>query len=123
MDDLVVPDYLDHTNQLDRDGAKKFYSLLFEGFPDYYRKIEDIVAKGDKVCVHSITMMTHTGEFRGLAPTGKKVTITGVIIYRIPDGKRVEGWLVTDSTDLLKKLGPIEFTEKGKKLFPDDIFI
>ncbi len=65
--------------------------------------------------------MTHTGEFRGVAPTGKKVNITGVNIYRMVDGKIVEGWSVTDSTDLLKQLGLIEYTEKGKKLFPEDV--
>jgi len=68
--------------------------------------------------------MTHTGEFRGvlptgekirLAPTGKKVTITGVNIYRIVDGRITEGWNVIDSLDLLKQLGVIEY--KG---FPDE---
>jgi len=120
VDDLVAPDYVDHTNQLNREGAKQFYTLMFKGFPDYHRTIEDIIAEGDKVWVHSTTTMTHTGEFRGIAPTGKKVTITGVNIYRIVDGKIVEGWSVTDSMNLLKQLGLIEYTEKGRKLFPED---
>jgi len=121
LDDLVGPDYVDHTNQLNREGAKQFYTLLFKGFPDYHRTIEDIIAEGDKVWVDSTTTMTHTGEFRGLAPTGKKVTTTGVNIYRIVDGKMVEGWSVTDSTNLLKQLGIIRYTEKAKKIFPEDV--
>ncbi|MFQ5621571.1 MAG: ester cyclase [Candidatus Nanoarchaeia archaeon] len=59
--------------------------------------------------------MTHTGEYRGLAPTGKKVTYTGVGIWRIADGKIVEGWEVGDMLDIYKQLGVIEY--KG---FPDE---
>jgi len=33
----------------------------------------------------------------------------------------VEGWNVTDELDFLKQLGVIEYTEKGKKLFPEDV--
>jgi hypothetical protein len=88
---------------------------MFKGFPDYHRTIEDIIAEGDKVWVHSTTTATHKGEFRGLAPTGNKITIAGVNIYRIVDGKIVEGWSVTDILDLLKKLGVNEF-----KVLPDE---
>jgi predicted ester cyclase len=121
LDDLAAPDYIDHSNQLNREGAKQFYTILLKGFPDYYRKVEDITAEGDKVWVHSTTKMTHTGEFRGVAPTGNKVTITGLNIYRIVDGKMVEGWSVTDSLDLLTQLGLIEYTDKGKKFLPEAI--
>ena len=65
---------------------------------------------------------THTGEFRGLAPTGKMFTETGVLIWRIVDGKIVEKESgVYDSLDFLKQLGVIEYTEKAKKLFPENV--
>jgi predicted ester cyclase len=63
---------------------------------------------------------THTGEYYGLAPTGKKITYTAVAICRIVDGKIVEGWGVYDMLDFYKQLGAIEYTEKGKKLFPEE---
>jgi hypothetical protein len=43
-----------------------------------------------------------------------------VDIYRIVNGKHVEGRFVTDRLDFLKQLGAIEYTEKGKELFPED---
>jgi predicted SnoaL-like aldol condensation-catalyzing enzyme len=43
-----------------------------------------------------------------------------VDIYRIVNGKLVEYWNVSDGTDFQKQLGLIEYTEKGKKLFPED---
>jgi len=49
--------------------------------------IEDIIAEGDKVWVHITETMTHTGEYRGIAPTGKKITFPSVWIHRIVDGK------------------------------------
>jgi predicted ester cyclase len=65
---------------------------------------------------------TNKGEwnFLGtkLAPTGKKITYTGVGIWRIVDGKIVERKAVRDMLDLLRQLGIIELTEKGRKLFP-----
>ena len=122
MDEFISPNYVDHTNQLTLEGAKQFYTMIFKGFPDYNITAEDIIAEGEKVWVHSTTTMTHTGEFRGIAPTGKKITITGVNIYRMgEDGKMVEGWSVTDSLNLLKQLGLIEFTEKAKGILPEDV--
>ena len=64
---------------------------------------------------------THTDEFIGLAPTGKKITTTAVAIYRIVNGKLVEGRFLTDELAFLKQLGVVEYTEKGKKLFPEDV--
>ncbi len=64
---------------------------------------------------------THTGEWFGLAPTGKKITATAVAMYRIVNGKLVEGRFITDGLDMNMQIGAIEYTEKGKALFPEDI--
>ena len=61
-----------------------------KGFSDFHVTIEDIIAEGDKVWVRTKETATHTGEFRGLAPTNKKITYTAVAIWRIVDGKIVE---------------------------------
>ena len=122
IDEFTAPDYVDHTNQLrGPEAVKQFYSIFLKAFPDYHRTIEDIIAEGDKVWVLGKVSMTHKGEFRGLAPTGKKVAITGVNIYRMVNGKVVEGWSVNDSLDLLIQLGIIEYTEKAKKLLPEEV--
>ena len=59
--------------------------------------------------------------YRGLAPDGKKHTVMGAVIYRIVNGKVVEAWVVEDTLDSLKQLGVIRYTEKAKKLFPEDV--
>ena len=122
LDDLLAPDYFDHTNQVGPEGLKQLIEMAFKAFPDYHETIEDIIAEGDKVWIRvSVNTGTHTGEFMGLAPTGKKLTIEMVDIFRLVDGKIVEYRDVTDRLDFLRQLGVIEYTEKGKKLFPEDV--
>ena len=121
IEDFVAPDYVDHTNQVGREGLKQLFNMAFKAFPDLHETIEDIIAEGDKVWVRVTFTGTHTGEWMGIAPTGKKVTSEMVDIYRIVNGKHVEGRFVTDQLDFLKQLGAIEYTEQGKKLFPEDV--
>jgi len=117
LDDLMAHDFFDHTLQLrGLDSFKQFYAMFFKGFPDTHATIEDITAEGDKVWVRVKVTGTHTGEYRGIAPTGKKITFTGVDICRIVDGRVVEAESVNDFLDFYKQLGVIEY--KG---FPEDI--
>jgi C-1 hydroxylase len=122
IENMVALDFVDHTRQMHGlEGLKQFLSMIFKSFPDFHLTIEDIIAEGDKVWIRSTITATHTGEFSGLAPTGKKFTESSVWIYRIVNGKVVEGWDVQDELDFYKKIGAIEYTEKGKKLFPEDV--
>ena len=120
-DDLVASDFVDHTRQVQGlENVKQFVTMVFKAFPDFHLTIEDIIAEGEKVWVRAKMTMTHIIEYRGIAPTGKKITETSVSINRIVDGKIVEQWYVTDDMDFYKQLGIIEITEKGKKLFPEN---
>ncbi|MFB0562276.1 MAG: ester cyclase [Candidatus Lokiarchaeia archaeon] len=121
LDEFLAPDYFDHTHQVGLEGAKQLFNMGFKAFPDWHETIEDIIAEGDKVWVRVSYTGTHTGEWRGLAPTGKKITAMAVDIYRIVNGKLVEYWNVTDALDFFRQIGAIEYTEKGKKLFPEDV--
>ena len=104
LDDLMAPDFVDHTLQLrGLDSFKQFYSMFWKGFPDTLATIDDITAEGDKVWSRSTVTGTHTGEYRGLPPTGKKITFTGVDICRIVDGKIVETESVNDFLDFYKQ--------------------
>ena len=121
FDEFVSPDYFDHTNQVGREGLKQLMNMAFKAFPDWHEAIEDIIAEGDRVWVRVNYMGTHIGEWMGLAPTDEKVTAMAVDIYRIVNAKLVEYWNVTDQLDFLKRIGAIEYTEKGKNLFPEDV--
>jgi steroid delta-isomerase-like uncharacterized protein len=119
FDELLAPDYFDHSSQVDREGLKQLMNMAFTAFPDFQETIEDIIAEGDKVWARITFTGTHTGEWMGLAPTGKKITTEMVDIFRIEKGKLVEYRDVNNNLDFLKKLGLIEYTEKGTQLFPE----
>jgi len=112
--DLFAPELIDVVLQL-----KQNITEIHKAFPDIYRPIENIIAEGDKVWMHVNGTGTHTGEYHGIVPTGKKITFTGVVIFRIVDGKIVHmGSQVWDFMDLFKQLGAIEFTEIAKRILP-----
>ena len=121
FDELVATDYFDHVfEQQGRENLRQLFTMAFEAFPDWYESIEDIIAEGDRVWVRVKATGTHTNEWNLLGailpPTGKKITMMMVFIWRISGGKLVEGWEVDDNLDFLKQLGVIEYTEKGKPL-------
>ena len=129
LDEFIAPDFVDERNTpfelRGLESYKQFETNVIQGFPDFQETIEDIIAEGDKVWVYFRFTGTHTGEWNlfgiPLAPTGKKITWTGVNIWRIVEGKVVERKSVRDILDFLRQLGIIEPTEKAKKLFPEDV--
>lgn len=126
FDDLVAPDYVDHTHrQRGRENFRQLFTLAFEGFPDWHERIEDIIAEGEMVWVCVTATGTHTGEWNlsgvPLPPTGRKVTMRTVFIWRIVDGRLAEGWEVDDELEFLRQLGVVEYTEMGKRLFPEAV--
>lgn len=59
---------------------------------DWHSTIEDILAAGDKVVTLWTERGRHEGEFQGIAPTGKRVEVTGIDILRIENGAIAEAW-------------------------------
>jgi predicted ester cyclase len=60
----------------------------------------------DKVVNRWTLHVTHTGEFRGIPATGKRITITGIGIFRFSEeGKVVESWDSLDQLGMLQQLG------------------
>ena len=69
--------------------------------------VEDIVASGDRVAVRWTFHGTHQGEFLGIPPTGKPVTMAAIEINRVRDGKVAEHWVQLDQLGMLRQLGAI----------------
>ena len=67
--------------------------------------VEDMIAEGDKVVARLVATATNTGPFAGQPPTGKKVEIHSIRIYRIADNKLVDTWAMQDRLGLMEQLG------------------
>ena len=63
-----------------------------EGFPDLSVVVEDVLAEGNRVSARVTMRGTHRGEFQGIAPTGKRVEVRAMDMFRIREGKIVEHW-------------------------------
>lgn len=77
------------------------------GFPDLKITVEIQVAEGDLVVDRFTAQGTHKGEFRGVAPTNKKITFTGIVINRFVDGKIAERWTEVDLMGIMSQLGVV----------------
>ena len=110
FDELLNPDVVVHNASTTVQGLeayKQFLSMYITAFPDLQFTIEDIIAEGDTVVVRYTTRGTHQGNFMGIPPTGKRVSVTGIFIDRIVNGKAVEQWFNTDDLGLLQQLGVV----------------
>ena len=111
VDELVANNYVDHTPMLggspDLQGSKQFVTVVTAAFPDWHPTIEDMIAEGDKVVVRFRGSGTHKGEFMGIPPTGKQVTMMAIAIHRIAGGKIVENWLQADMLGMMVQLGVV----------------
>ncbi len=111
LDEIFAPDFVQYGADPDQvsgvEDLKQFFAMLTSGFPDFQATIEDLLAEGAKVVLRFTFRGTHQGEFMGIAPTGKQVTMAGIDIFRIADGKIVELWGQEDVLGVMQQLGDI----------------
>jgi len=74
------------------------------GFPSYSLEIHDLVAEGDALAMRCTFHGTHKGEFAGVAPTGRTVSMDVMAFYRLEDGKVVKFWIQADMAGLIQQL-------------------
>ena len=79
-------------------------------FPDLRWTVENEVAEGEWVAVRLVLQATHRGEYAGVAPTGKRVTMQEMVFWQIVDGRLRAIWAQTDALGLRIQLGAIPST-------------
>ncbi len=94
------------------EGIKQFVSAQRNAFPDLNITIQDQVAEGDMVATRWTLAGTHKGNLRDIAPTGKKVTVSGSTIVRISNSKIAEGWTNMDALGMMQQLGVVPLPQK-----------
>lgn len=92
----------------DREGYKQWAAIMCSGVSDRQGTIEDEVAEGDKLATRWTLRGKHTGEFMGIPPTNKQVTMTGITIDRFEGGKIVEEWNEIDQMGMMQQLGVVK---------------
>jgi steroid delta-isomerase-like uncharacterized protein len=97
-----------HAEERGPQDVKRFIGEFHQAFPDFHTTIEDQIAEGDKVVTRWTMRGTHQGEFRGIAPTGELIKVTGIGIFRFSEGgKVVESWDNFDQLGMMRQLGAL----------------
>jgi steroid delta-isomerase-like uncharacterized protein len=108
VDELMADNFVWHTPfpgmAPDREGFKQSAGSL-SAFSEVSCVAEDMVAEGDKVAVRWSWSGKHTGDYMGMAPTGKQATMTGISIIHIADGKITAEWDEQDNMGFMAQLG------------------
>ncbi len=110
IDELVASDYVLHFAPEVRGpkGMKHFVTMYRTAFPDYACTVEDQIVEGDKVVTRWTVRGTQRGELMGIPPTGKQVTLPGVVIDRLANGQLAETWFQADVLGMLQQLGVVQ---------------
>jgi predicted ester cyclase len=113
IDEVFATDYVNHDLsspavrglEAFKEWAVGVRTSWAKGFPDYRIAIEDLIAEDDKVAKRWTLRGTHTGEFAGIAATGKQVLMRATTIYCFAGGKVQEIWWNYDALGLIQQLG------------------
>ena len=109
VDELFAPDFVSHNMPPELpqgvEGVKAFFAMFRDALPDVEVAIDEVVADGDRAAVATTTTGTHTGELMGMAPTGRRVSVTGIDMIRVDaSGRIAEHRGLTDTVGLLRQL-------------------
>ena len=107
VDELMAPNYVFHITPEVKgpEGVKQYIATFRTAFPDLHITIEDMVAEGDMMAIRYTMRGTFKGEYMGIAPTGKQMTLPNAGFARFEGGKQVEVWPYLDSLTFYQQLG------------------
>jgi len=106
FDQFIAAEYLGHlgATRMDRDELERLERQFSAAFPDAHHTIDDLIAEGDRVVLRTTARATHRGNFEGIAPTGRSVEFTGIVVYRVQNGRIAESWGEIDFLRLIREL-------------------
>jgi len=111
IDETVAEDfvYIDSTigSVKGRDSLKEMFRRLFRSFPDLVWTVEQYISEGDTIVNFYTLTGTHDGDYRSIPATHKRITVQGVSINKIIDGKLAETRMMRDDLSFMQQLGVI----------------
>ena len=111
---FYAPACTNHGRPVGRAGMLAVFKSLLQAFPDFHFEERSLVAEGDAVAAELIMSGTHTGApdlpvlgglLTGVPPTGRRVSVENIHIYRFQDGVIADHRAVRDDLGLMQQLG------------------
>jgi len=133
LDTVLARTFLTYAYDGVRSGTatKKYYESLRNSFSDLQLQVHEnvgVLVENDLIALRTIITGTHTGDYAGVAATGKQIQTSASHFFRVRDDRFVEHWQVLDTYRILVKIGAIpdvgaQFQEMlGVPVAPDGIF-
>jgi predicted ester cyclase len=108
--DVLAPEYraeIAGFPPLDAAGHGGFAQAFYAGFPDIYHTLDEVRTTDDGVAVRFTLRGTHTGDFMGMPPTGRAVTVQAIALLSVADGRVTHLRAIFDRFGLMQQLGVI----------------
>ena len=109
VDAFLAEDFVNHDPPFgapaDREGMRAAGAMFRAAFPDWHSDCGLLIGEGDLVVEQFTASGTQRGEIMGAAATGRAVTLSGINVFRVRDGRIVERWGRLDDLGLLTQLG------------------
>lgn len=122
FDRMLTADFRDHDPSMPPEmttgiGGNREAVKMFRGaFPDLKFTVDELVAEGDRVVARFTGVGTHKGDLMGLAPTGKKISVTGTSTSRIKQDKIAESWTNWDAAGMAQQIGGPASAESAQNI-------
>lgn len=108
LDEVFAPDFIGHSGVVGAytlDDVRRTVTLEQAETTEDQTVIEDQIAEGDRVVTRWTYRFQHATSFFGELPTSRRLTMDGVQIDRIVNGKIAERWEIKDTFGLIQSLG------------------
>jgi steroid delta-isomerase-like uncharacterized protein len=93
---------------MDRASVRGFYAGIHAAFDGPQLTFHEVFGNGDRLVCRFTMTGTHRGEFMGIPPTGRSISVDGITILHFRDGRCVERWSIADMRGWLVQLGAVE---------------
>ena len=87
------------------EGVRQAIGMYLKGFPDVHLEIEQLIMSGDQIACRWRATGTHKGEFKGIAPTNRKINVRGCTVSEVRNGRVLRSTTYSDQQALLQQLG------------------
>jgi predicted ester cyclase len=112
VDEVVASDFVNRNPPFPGlapgpEGMKQVCGGFWAAFPDVRATIRHLIAEGDRVVLSVVLEGTHEGPLMAIPPSGNRIEITVIEIFRISGGKLRERWGVVDQLGLMQQIGAL----------------
>ena len=107
LSELATADYLAHGpgGTGDRNTFTDWLRWYPTAFADQRPALEDVIVSADRIVVRYVVRSTYRGGYLALPASGQPVEETGIIIFRLVDGRVAETWFEGNDLEVAQQLG------------------